>query len=502
MLEKIDLSKKADKETYKQVMAEEGQRLAQLQRDCKASGVPVMIVFEGMGAAGKGVQINHLIQSLDPRGFSVYASNQSNEEEKMRPFLWRFWTKTPAKGRVTIFDRSWYRRVQIDRFSGETSDVELPAAFQDILSFEKQLTDDGMVIIKLYLHISRQEQKKRFKKLEESKETAWRVTKQDWKRNKEYNSYLTINEEMLENTDTEYAPWTIIEATDKDYAAMKILAAVTSRLAYELEKKKRNEGAAEAKDTPLPHDQFQNGVLSGVDPNKTMSKDAYKKRVDELQKKLEFLHSEIYRLRIPVVLGFEGWDAGGKGGAIKRLTSHLDPRGYQVNPTASPNDIEKVHHYLWRFWNNIPKAGHMAMFDRTWYGRVMVERIEGYCSEAEWKRAYQEINDMEAHMANFNTVVLKFWLHIDKDEQERRFKERTDTPSKQWKITDEDWRNREKWDQYEEAVNEMLVRTSTTYAPWIVVEGNCKYYARVKILETVVNALESKIKEMNRKKNE
>ncbi|MEG7531265.1 MAG: polyphosphate:AMP phosphotransferase [Hungatella sp.] len=494
MLEKIDLSKKADKETYKQVMSEEGERLGQLQRDCKDAGIPVMIVFEGMGASGKGVQINRLIQSLDPRGFSVYASDQSNDEERMRPFLWRFWIKTPAKGRITIFDRSWYRRVQIDRFNGETPDLELPGAYQDILSFERQLSDDGTVIIKLFLYISKEEQKKRFKKLEESKENAWRVTKQDWKRNKSYDEYLKINEEMLQNTDTEYAPWNIIEATDKDYAAMKILSAVSSRLAYELEKRKKQAADVKTTHVEITPNKFQNGVLSGIDLTKTLDKDAYKKKIDELQKKLSFLHSELYRLRIPVVLGFEGWDAGGKGGAIRRLTGHLDPRGYQVNPTASPNDIEKLHHYLWRFWNNMPKAGHIAIFDRTWYGRVMVERIEGFCTENEWKRAYQEINEMEAHMANAGAVVLKFWLQIDKDEQERRFKERMDTPSKQWKITDEDWRNREKWDQYEEAVNEMLIRTSTTYAPWIVVEGNCKYYARVKVLETVVHALEARLK--------
>lgn len=497
MLEKVDLSQKVDKETYKQVLEETGARLGVLQRECKAAGIPVMIVFEGMGAAGKGVQINRLIQSLDPRGFHVYASNQSSEEERMRPFLWRFWTKTPAKGRIAIFDRSWYRRVQIDRFDGDTQEQELAAAYQDILSFEKQLSDDGTVIIKLFLHISREEQKKRFKKLEESKETAWRVTKQDWHRNKEFNEYLKINEEMLEQTDTEYAPWTIIEATDKDYAAMKILSVVAARLDYELKKKEKQTEAQKAS-AAIPPAPFRNGVLSGVDLTKALEKEDYKKKIDRLQKKLEVLHSELYRLRIPVVLGFEGWDAGGKGGAIRRLTSHLDPRGYQVNPTASPNDIEKVHHYLWRFWNNMPKAGHIAIFDRTWYGRVMVERIEGFCTEAEWKRAYQEINEMEAHMANFGAVVLKFWLHIDKDEQERRFKERTETPEKQWKITEEDWRNREKWDLYEEAVNEMLVRTSTTYAPWIVVEGINKYFARVKILETVVDAMEAKIKEVKK----
>lgn len=498
MLEKIDLSKKVDKEMYKRIMKAEGERLGLLQRQCKEAGIPVMIVFEGMGAAGKGTQINRLIQALDPRGFDVYASSKASEEERMRPFLWRFWTKTPERGRIAIFDRSWYQKVLIDRFDHTVRDVELPNAFKDILSFEKQLSDDGTVIIKFFLYISRSEQKKRFKKLEESKETRWRVTGDDWKRNREYDQYLKINEEMLERTDTEYAPWGIIEATDKDYAAVKILTSVAGRLEKEL--KKRSEDTVRTRSAASGADErYKNGVLSGVDLTKSYTKEEYKKRLDELQKKLEFLHSEIYRLRIPVVLCFEGWDAGGKGGAIRRLTSHLDPRGYKVNPTASPNDIERVHHYLWRFWNNVPKAGHIAIFDRTWYGRVMVERIEGFCTEEEWKRAYQEINEMEAHMANAGAVVLKFWLHIDKDEQERRFKERSENPAKQWKITDEDWRNREKWDEYEEAVNEMLVRTSTTYAPWIVVEGNCKYYARVRILETVVKALEDKVKE-NRKK--
>lgn len=502
MLEKIDLSVGVEKETYKAAMEEMEAKLGVLQRSCKEAKIPVMILFEGMGAAGKGIQINRLIQAMDPRGFSVYTSNRPTEEEQFRPFLWSYWTKTPAKGRIAIFDRSWYRRVQVDRFDGLTQEVELLSAFQDIQSFERQLTDDGTVIIKLFLHISKEEQKKRYKKLTASKETAWRVSDSDWQRNKEYDRYLEINEEMLERTDTEYAPWTIIEATDKNYAAMKIMATVTSRLEYELAKRSEEKDRAKTVSRNIPSDRYKNGVLSGIDLSKKLTQSRYKRELNELQKRLEILHSELYRLRIPVVIGFEGWDAGGKGGAIRRLTSHLDPRGYQVNPTASPNDIEKVHHYLWRFWNNVPKAGHIAIFDRTWYGRVMVERIEGFCTEEEWKRAYQEINEMEAHMANSGAVVLKFWLHIDKDEQERRFKERMENPAKQWKITDEDWRNREKWDLYEEAVNEMLVRTSTTYAPWIVVEGNDKYYARVKVVRTVVDALEKKIKEVKKARKE
>lgn len=494
MLEKIDLSKKIDQGDYKEKIKEQTLRLGELQRKLKDANIPVSIVFEGMGASGKGTQINHLIQALDPRGFDVYANDKSTKEERMRPFLWRFWTKLPAQGRIALFDRSWYRQVTMERFDGKIKECDMAGAYKDIQSFERQLTDDGMVIIKLFLYISQKEQKSRFKKLDSSKDTSWRVSSDDWRRNKEYDKFLSICEEMLEKTDSDFAPWTIIEAMDKDYAAVKIMTHVADRLeeAYHLCLLR---GEKKEKEVPIRTKEYQNGVLSGVDLTKTLSKEEYKKEIDILQERLEQLHSQIFRLKIPAIIGFEGWDAAGKGGAIRRLTSHLDPRGYKVYPTSAPNDMERVHHYLWRFWNNVPRAGHIAIFDRTWYGRVLVERIEGFCSENQWKQAYQEINEMEDHMANAGAVVLKFWIHIDKDEQERRFKARSEDPLKQWKITDEDWRNREKWDEYEEAVNEMLVRTSTTYAPWIVVEGNCKYYARVKILKTVVEALEAKIRE-------
>ena len=241
--------------------------------------------------------------------------------------------------------------------------------------------------------------------------------------------------------------------------------------------------------------QDEDTILSRADLTLSYTKEEYKERLKKLQKKIQKLHGELYRRRIPVVLGFEGWDAGGKGGAIKRLTQKMDPRGYVVHPTASPNDIERAHHYLWRFWIDMPKAGHVTIFDRTWYGRVMVERIEGFCSRGEWQRAYKEINDMERDLTDAGAIVLKFWMQIDKDEQERRFRAREENPEKRWKITDEDWRNRAKWDQYEEAVNEMLLRTSTPNAPWIVVEGNCKYYARIKVLETVCDAIEARIRE-------
>ena len=494
MLEKVDLTKKLSKEESKEIREREGLRIGKLQRECREAKIPVMIVFEGLDAAGKGSQIGELIQNLDPRGYQVYAISRPTEDERLHPSLWRFWNKIPAAGRVNLYDSSWYSSLLTERFDGITPENKIPAIITDINSFERQLTDGGYVIIKLFLHISKKEQKKRFDDLLAHKETKWRVSEGDLKRNKHYDEYLEMAEEMLEKTDSHYAGWTIIEATDREYAAVKILSTVANRLDYELKKKQQVAEEAVVEEER----NFKIGALNTVDLSKKLEREEYKKRLKALQNRLTVLHNELYLLRIPVVLGFEGWDAGGKGGAIKRLTQALDARGYEVHPTSSPNDVERAHHYLWRFWTAMPKDGHVAIFDRTWYGRVMVERIEGFCSTSDWKRAYQEINEMESHLVNSGAVVIKFWLQIDKDEQERRFKERQENPDKQWKITEEDWRNRAKWDAYEEAVNEMLVRTSTVNAPWVIVEGNDKYYARVKVLETVVDALERKVKEVKK----
>lgn len=494
MLEKIDLTKSLKKKEYKKRMVKLESKIAFLQRELKNLGVPVMIVFEGFGAAGKGTQINRLIQALDPRGFTVYSTDAETKDEKMHPFLWRFWTKTPEKGRIAVFDRSWYRKLLVDRYEKKTSKKEIPIILEEISSFEKQLTDGGTLVMKFFLDISEREQKKRFHKLMEKKATSWRVSDKDLDRNKHFQDYLEMADEMLTKTDSDYAPWTIVEAEDDRYATVKILSTVAAAFEDRYKKEKESKKKEREVDGRFDKSELNDSVLKKVDLSKKMEEKAYEKRLDELQKKLRLLHGKLYAKRIPVVLAFEGWDAGGKGGAIKRLTNALDPRGYTVNPTSSPNDIERAHHYLWRFWTKMPKDGHIAIFDRTWYGRVMVERIEGFCTTQDWQRAYKEINQMEQQLVNHGAVVLKFWLHIDKEEQARRFQYRQDNPEKSWKITDEDWRNREKWDLYEKAVDEMLVRTSTADAPWIIVEGNDKLYARIKVLETVVNALEKRMK--------
>jgi len=495
MLTNVDLSREVARAEYKRLKDDADLKLADLQRQAKALGIPVIIVFEGWSASGKGTVINQLILPLDPRGFSVYSASGPTEEEKFYPFLWRFWKRTPTRGRLTIFDRSWNRRVVVDRVEGQIKGKQLGQAFEDIRSFERQLFDDGVVIVKCFLHISKHEQKRRFDALRKSAATAWRVTEADLRQHQRYAEYLAAAEEMLTETDTECAPWTVVEAHDRRFATLKTFATLIDAL-------ERGVAAADRKADEPPRPPIQpepamnslkTTALDHVDMSLSLAAEEYDDRLKKAQTKLRELEHQIYRRRIPVVIAYEGWDAAGKGGNIRRLTQKLDPRGYEVAPIAAPNDIEKAHHYLWRFWVQLPKAGHIAIFDRTWYGRVLVERVEGFCTEAQWRRAYREINAMEQQLVHFGTVVLKFWLHIDPDEQLRRFRERQESSHKQWKITDEDWRNRAKLDRYRDAAEEMLYRTSTTYAPWTIVESNCKWYARVKVLETVCEAIRQRL---------
>jgi polyphosphate:AMP phosphotransferase len=505
MLANIDLSRKIDKPDFKKAKDAADLKLALLQRQAKAMGIPVIILFEGWSAAGKGTLINELILPMDPRGFTVYTTKEPTQEELYYPFLWRFWKRTPPNGRMAIFDRSWNRRAVADRVEGHVKGKQLAQTLEDILSFERQLTSSGTVIIKFFLHISKKEQKHRFEELQDSPATAWRIDKHDVEQHRRYDEYLAVTEDMLTETDTDYAPWTVVEAHDKRFATLKIFNTVISALEKRSNERSassssKQKAKAEAKATAPPDssqgmEALKTSVLDTVDLTLSLSREEYEKRLKKAQDTLRELEHQIYRKRVPVVIAYEGWDAAGKGGNIRRLTQNLDPRGYEVVPIAAPNDIEKAHHYLWRFWVQMPKAGHIAIFDRTWYGRVLVERVEGFCTEAAWRRAFREINEMEQHLTNYGAVLLKFWLHIDPKEQLRRFRERQKIATKQWKITDEDWRNREKMPAYRDAIEEMIYRTSTPFAPWTIVESNCKWHARVKVLETVCHAIKKRLAE-------
>jgi polyphosphate:AMP phosphotransferase len=493
MLETLDLDKSISKEAYGKSFPELRDKLRDLQRQCYDAKVPVAVVFEGWDAAGKGESIAKLVERLDPRGVRVHPISAPLEEERLRPFLWRFWTKVPGRGEMAVFDRSWYGRVMVERVEKLIKPEQWRSAYNEIAQFERMLTDDGMVIVKFWLHISEKEQKKRFKEIEKSKYDSWRVTKEDWEHHKQYDAYAQAAEEMFERTNTAYAPWTIVEATDKRYRLIKVFKTLADAMQTALNAKAGQAAppkrAARASVSVQALKEMET-VLDKVDLTKALKRKDYEEQLKEYQFRLRELEFRCFDERRPVIVGYEGWDAAGKGGNIRRVTEALDPRGYSVIPIAAPKGDDATHHYLWRFWRQIPKAGHLAIFDRTWYGRVLVERIEGFCSEAEWRRAYQEINEFELSLTNFGLILVKFWLHISKEEQLRRFKEREKIEYKQYKITEEDWRNREKWAAYRQGVVDMLQNTSTSYAPWTIVEANDKLWARIRTLSTIVEALE------------
>lgn len=493
MLKKMNLAKHITKEEYRTVIGDHSLKLAKLQRAAKDAGIPVMIVFEGWEAAGKGTLINNLILPLDPRGFKVYLTKEPTEEESYHPFLWRFWRNTPAKGSIAIFDRSWYRRVSTERVENATRKKEVKSLYDEICAFEKQLSDEGTVIVKFFLHIDRKEQAKRFNKMANDAAMKWKVTKDDWRQNRRYDLHRDAFEEMIGKTNLPGAPWIVIESIDERYATVTMISRLIDMLEHALTLKNTLSAKAHITSPSVIAPVSTGHFLDAVDPSCSLTREEYDRALRKCQAHIRELEYTIYKKRVPVLVMYEGWDAAGKGGNIRRLTQHLDPRGYQVVSVAAPNDIQRAHHYLWRFWQDMPKAGHIAIFDRTWYGRVLVERIEGFCSKEQWMRAYDEINETEAQLARYGMILVKFWLHIDSEEQLRRFEERQQVDYKQWKITDEDWRNREKWSQYKIAVDDMIAKTSTSHAPWTIVESNSKYYARIKTLRTVIDAIEKQI---------
>ena len=497
MLEKAIRKDDRDRIDYKDMTKKLQQNLSELQLMIKDKKLPVIIVFEGWGASGKGSLISDTIKMLDPRFFKVYSTLPADEGERRYPLMKRFWEDTPEYGKMAIMDRSWYQELAIARLEENISEEEYLRRINEVNIFERQLTDDGCLIIKLFLHISRQEQKRRFIKLREDSSTKWRVTDIDRMRNKNYDIYYKQFDDMLERTGHNGCPWRIIDTTDKQFTRFQLFNILVSQITNAVESETEYPKPVDvSKMFPLKKSKKLADIsMSG----KQLTPTKYADELKKAQKELAKLHGKIYKRKIPVVIAFEGWDAAGKGGAIKRIGAALDPRGYEAIPVAAPDSREKMHHYLWRFWMHLPKTGHIAIFDRTWYGRVMVERIEGFTPRERCDMAYREIDEFEKELTEAGVVVIKFWIHIDKDEQLKRFTDRQNNPAKQWKITDEDWRNREKWDVYEEAIDEMIAKTSTEYAPWTVVEGNNKLYARIKILNTVIDRLSDAVKESKRR---
>ena len=481
-------NQESGKKAMKQEVKELHDQLMALQQPLRAAGIPVIVLVEGWATAGKGYLINELIKELDPRFYNVTLARVIPEVQSRTPFLYDYAEKIPENGKIMFYDSGWMENVVRKNVRHEITDKEFKKRIRIVNGFERQLIDGGYLILKLFLDISKEEQFKRLSDLSENPDTEWKVSEEDRMQHREYDLFKKTYESFMKETG-DIVKWHVLNGKNGVVKVKESLELLIGLINKGLKKGKYTGDPFEEKFPLIPMPR-----LADVDLNVQISREEYKDELKRLQKRLAGLHNLIYKKKIPVILCYEGWDAAGKGGNIRRITYPLDPRGFDVIPIASPEPHELARHYLWRFWTKLPRTGHVTIFDRTWYGRVMVERIEGFCSEKDWKRAYNEINEFESMLTDWGAVVLKFWIHIDSDTQLERFENRQNTPEKQWKITEEDWRNRDKWPAYEEAIDEMLQKTSTENAPWYIIESNDKLYARIKTLTILVDALEKACK--------
>lgn len=498
MFESAKLKHHVAPAVYRREEAKLREALLNAQFDLKEQRrFPVLILIAGVEGAGKGETVNLLNEWMDPRQIHTHAFSQPSDEESERPPNWRFWRALPPKGEIGIFFGAWHTMPIVQRVMGEIDEGEFSSDVAEIQRLEQMLCDEGILLIKYWFHLSKGQQKKRLESLEKDPKTRWRVTDLEWDYFKLYNQFINVCDPFLRETSTGEAPWIVVPGADPHFRALTVgrhlLATITRRLADTRGKK------ATEKALPLPVVGDRLNVISKLELDQKMSKDEYKEELEKWQGRLNLASRDPRFKRFSVVAVFEGNDSAGKGGAIRRVTQALDARWYDTVSVAAPTEEELAQPYLWRFWRHLPRHGNLTIFDRSWYGRVLVERIEGFCSDADWMRAYGEINDFEDAMVRHGTVVVKFWLAISKDEQYRRFKEREQVSFKRFKITKEDWRNRKRWNDYEVAVCDMVDRTSTAKSPWTLVEANNKYHARIKVLKTLCSAVEQRLDQIPKK---
>ena len=560
MLDKIDFNvAPITKEEYKPIHDDLIKKLVVLQQEAHNKGIGLVVLFEGWNGAGKGGRISDLLYYLDARATNVCVTESFDPKEAKRfrkkgydstgfyPLMQEFWKELGPRGNMTFYDRGWYAK-GMEHLSGHAhgsmrnlgkaiSDEQLMRYAETTKAFERQLVNDGYIVVKFFLHIGKKTQRRRLRALASNEATAWRVDDSELEATKHYDDVYQFFDRMLPLTNYDFAPWVVLNGEDKRRANLGIVrtlvnaldeavhsapdpeaAAAAAKAAansaggnaqaqvderertpeQQAEVRAANEAQAQAQSALAPASSrftivSDHPTLKGVDYHLRLDPEQYRTQLKQEQKRLYNLELEMYQKRVPLILMYEGQDAAGKGGSIKRVAQALDARAYTIFPSPAPTKPELMHPFLWRYWTRLPKAGHVGIYDRSWYGRVLVERVEGFASPAEWARAYDEINEFERDLTKWGAILLKFWVEIDREEQMRRFQARADDPNKQWKITEEDWRNRDKYPQYREAVEDMFRLTSTEFAPWIILESNDKRYARVKALRIINDALEARL---------
>ena len=567
MLETVDFScEDLPKEQYKKQYKQLIEKLVVLQQQTRSKNIGLVVLFEGWSGAGKGSRISDLMYNLDARATSVHVTHDLEIQDAQAfagskngvtgffPFMQEFWQALGERGTITFYDRGWYTAAMQQVLYNMFGALHLPKDFEpqkpeviyadSIVDFEQQLVSDGYLVVKFFVHVSKDGRKKHFEKLKKDPATAWRATQEKLARIGDYKDAYPIYDNLLERSNFACAPWTLINGENERAANVKIAETLVGALEHALDQQEspeeqaaaskalensaaaskeaaeegEGEGAGEASVAETTastaeatyeerareqaaaapkHSRFivlaNYPNLDDVDHTLTLDEKTYHKRLKKLQKKLYALESEMYQRRIPLIAMYEGWDAAGKGGNIKRVAQALDARAYTIFPSPAPTRPELMHPHLWRYWTRLPKAGHVGIYDRSWYGRVLVERVEGFATTEQWARAYDEINEFERDLVEWGAILLKFWVDIHPDEQLKRFHARQQDPAKQWKITDEDWRNREKYPLYKAAAQDMFRLTSTSFAPWHILESDDKRYARIKALEIMIAALEERM---------
>ncbi len=488
MFESSEVGRSVDKKEYEKRVAVLRTRLLKAQHALAGTSLRLVVLVGGVEGGGKTDVARRFLDWLDPRGLRVEAYGEPSTEEDERPEYWRFWRTLPSGGHGSVLVGSWYTRPIVRRTFKELGSGDFDQALDRAMAFEAMLVREKTVLVKLWLHLSKKNQKRRFKELESDRDTAWRVTKQDWLFTKKYDRFRETCERALTKTSVAHAPWTVIEATDQRYRDLTAGEAVLAALEAAL----KRAAAPDVKTAPDRAKPPRISILSRLDLSKRLEGD-HAEKFQKQQTRVALLSRRLRKKGRSLICAFEGVDAAGKGGAIRRLLGAIDVRNARVMAVAAPTDEERAHPYLWRFWRNLPRLGHATIYDRSWYGRVLVERVEGFCPVEDWKRAYSEIVDFESELAEAGTIVCKFWLQISPEEQLKRFKARVKTPFKQYKITEDDWRNRGKWDAYQAAAIDLIEKTSTPDAPWTLVEAEDKRWARLKVMKTVADRLEEEL---------
>lgn len=492
MFESAEIGHAIDKDTYEARLPALREALLEAQYELKEQArFPVIVLINGVEGAGKGETVKLLNEWMDPRLIEVRTFDDKTDEELAHPPAWRYWRQLPAKGRMGVFFGNWYSQMIQDRVHGDIKDGRLEQAINGAQRLERMLYDEGALIFKFWFHLSKQQMKARLKSLRDDPLHSWRISPLDWQQSKTYDRFVRFGERVVRRTDRDYAPWHVIEGADAHYRSLAVGQILLEGLQAALKAPAKPKAQAVA---TLGESIDKRSLIGSLDLSKRLEKDDYERQLIAEQARLAGLMRDKRMRRHALVAVFEGNDAAGKGGAIKRVAAALDPRQYHIVPIAAPTQDELAQPYLWRFWRQLPARGKFTVFDRSWYGRVLVERVEGFCSASDWMRAYSEINDFEEQLTEAGVVLVKFWLAIDEQTQLERFKEREQIPFKRFKITEDDWRNREKWSAYRDAVGDMVDRTSSEVAPWTLVEANDKRWARVKVLRTINDALEAAFK--------